>query len=67
VEELNKIIHDLRNPLNNISINAELAKLLVEQGGEKQRIIAAIEQIMLQCVSCSSGIDDLKSYIKNKS
>lgn len=60
MDDINKIIHDIRNPLNNIAINAELAKLLVEQGGDKQRIIGSIEQIMQQCKNCALSIDNLK-------
>lgn len=56
----NKLIHDLRNPLNNISINAELGKLTLARTGDIGRAIKIFETILEECRTCSSRLDALK-------
>lgn len=56
----NKLIHDLRNPLNNISINAELGRLTLERTGDVARAIQIFETILEECRTCSIKLDALK-------
>jgi hypothetical protein len=55
-----RLIHDVRNPLNNISINAELGKLTLERTGDIDRAIHIFEVILLECRICSVRLDAFK-------
>lgn len=55
--DINKIIHDLRNPLNSIAMNAELAKLLVENRGDHERLLNAVEIVLSECRRCGELLD----------
>lgn len=59
--EKNRFVHDLRNPLNTISINAELGKLTLERTGDVRKAIAIFETILTECRQCSTILDSLKS------
>jgi signal transduction histidine kinase len=59
--EVNRLLHDLRNPLNNISINAELGKLMLERTGDIQRAVQIFEIIISECRNCSNKLDAVKS------
>lgn len=59
--EVNRLLHDLRNPLNNISINAELGKLMLERTGDVQRAIHIFDIILNECRNCSNKLDIVKS------
>ena len=52
-----KFLHDLRNPLNNISIHAELARLLVEKNADTEKLAAALDVILRECRQCAELID----------
>lgn len=56
-----RLIHDMRNPLNNISINAELGKLTLERTGDINRAICIFEIILFECRNCSLRLDAFKS------
>jgi signal transduction histidine kinase len=56
----NKFIHDLRNPLNTISVNAELGKLTLERTGDIRKAISIFEAILMECRQCSNVLDTLK-------
>lgn len=62
-EEARKLIHDIRNPLNNISVNAELGKLLLERTGDTARAQEIFAIILQECKACSLELDKLKSHI----
>jgi signal transduction histidine kinase len=63
----NKLIHDLRNPLNNISINAELGRLTLERTGDIDRAIRIFEIILAECRACGNKLDAFKAIdIKNE-
>ncbi len=64
-EETRKLIHDIRNPLNNISVNAELGKLLLERTGDINRAKEIFAIILEECKACSSELDKLKSHTEN--
>ena len=62
--EVAKTLHDIRSPLNSISVNAELGQLLV--GGEKidpARLVDIYALIIKECQSCSQRIDRLQTLL----
>lgn len=59
--EKNRFVHDLRNPLNTISINAELGKLTLERTGDIRRAIGIFDTILAECRQCSELLDELKN------
>lgn len=58
-----KIIHDIRNPLNTISMNAELGKLTVQRNPDPQKLTAIFEIILKECRICSDQLALLKESI----
>ncbi len=61
-----KLLHDLRNQLNNISMNAELAKLELATPHSQNTTnhdsaapLACINVILETCVRCAAIADDL--------
>ncbi|ABC31619.1 MULTISPECIES: histidine kinase dimerization/phospho-acceptor domain-containing protein [Hahella] len=57
--DIAKLAHDLRNPLNSISVNAELAKLQLQTNRDKEEILVCVERILEECKRCSARINDL--------
>jgi len=57
--EKNRFVHDLRNPLNTISINAELGKLTLERTGDIRKAISIFETILAECKQCSHMLESL--------
>lgn len=57
MSDINKIIHDIRNPLNGIAMNAELAKLLLESSGDQEKILKALDTILSECRKCGELLD----------
>ncbi|MBU2887868.1 histidine kinase [Gilvimarinus agarilyticus] len=64
-EDVKKLIHDARNPLNNISVNAELGKLTLETINDKEKAMAIFDTIVNECKRCSQSLDVLSSYLKD--
>ncbi|MDO3388509.1 histidine kinase dimerization/phospho-acceptor domain-containing protein [Gilvimarinus sp. SDUM040013] len=62
-DDLRKIVHDARNPLNNISVNAELGKLSLESLDDKARAIEVLDTIVRECKRCSDVLDTLTEAI----
>lgn len=56
----NRFVHDLRNPLNTISINAELGKLTLERTGDIRKAISIFETILAECQQCSQVLETLQ-------
>ena len=56
----NRFVHDLRNPLNTISINAELGKLTLERTGDVRKAISIFETILAECRQCSHVLETLQ-------
>jgi signal transduction histidine kinase len=52
-------MHELRNPLNTISMNAELAKMLVLSQNEEVKIEELLDRIIEQCEVCSTLIETM--------
>lgn len=67
--EKNRFVHDLRNPLNTISVNAELGKLTLERTGDIRKAISIFETILLECRQCSQLLETLKdtSFVRDES
>lgn len=58
--EKNRFVHDLRNPLNTISINAELGKLTLERTGDIRKAINIFDVILSECRQCSQLLELLQ-------
>lgn len=56
---LNKLVHDARAPLNRISMNAELIKLVLENDMPKEKAIAALDKIISNCQQCSDSLQQI--------
>lgn len=52
---LNELVHDARAPLNRISMNAELIKLVLENDMPKDKALAALDKIIANCQACSDS------------
>lgn len=57
---MRQLLHDIRNPLNTISINAELGKLVLERSGDVKRAIHILDIILAECRNCSRKLDAVK-------
>lgn len=53
-----QLIHDVRGPLNTISINAELAKLLAQKSGAADSISSALDVILRECQRCNGILQE---------
>lgn len=53
---LNELVHDARAPLNRISMNAELVKLVLENDMPKDKALDAITKIISNCQQCSDSL-----------
>jgi len=55
-EPINKLVHDARAPLNRISMNAELVKMVLENDMPKQKALDALDKIIINCQKCSESL-----------
>lgn len=60
-QTLSRVAHDLRNPLNSISMNAELVKLKLQRGGDPVDLVSYMDRILQECKNCG---DVLESSMK---
>jgi signal transduction histidine kinase len=58
--EFNKFIHSVRNPLNSISLNAELGKMLIDDQASPEQIKKAFIEILQQCKNCEQVLTDMR-------
>jgi len=58
-EQLNKLVHDARAPLNRISMNAELIKLVLENDMPKDKALDALDKIINNCQQCSESLQKI--------
>lgn len=58
-EQLSTLIHDLRNPLNTISVNAELARLQLQKSQDPQAVIQCLNKIINECQKCSQVLTEV--------
>lgn len=59
--EKNRFMHDLRNPLNTISMSAELGKLTLERTGDIRKAISIFEIIIAESHQCNHLLEGLKT------
>ena len=58
-EQLNKLVHDARAPLNRISMNAELIKLVLENDMPKDKALDALDKIINNSQQCSESLQKI--------
>ncbi|AXV66112.1 MULTISPECIES: histidine kinase [Pseudoalteromonas] len=58
-ESLRQLVHDARAPLNRISMNAELVKLVLENDMPKEKALAALDKIIANCQQCSEQLQQI--------
>lgn len=58
-QQLNQLVHDARGPLNRISMNAELIKLVLENDMPKEKALEALNKIITNCQQCSDGLQKI--------
>ena len=59
--DTNTLIHDVRNRLNRISMQAELAKMLIETNASSDMTTAALDKILHATDECSHILTDLSN------
>lgn len=57
--QLAQQIHDIRKPLNRISMQAELIKLVLENNLPPQKAAEAVDKILQSCQDCSELLQNL--------
>ena len=65
-DELSGLRHKLRNSLNNISMNAELVKLLSESSNSPAEVSSAIDRILSECRETAEYMDTLSNDNKSR-
>lgn len=60
--DINQLIHDTRAPLNRISMQAELIKMVLENDMPKDKVIAAVNKIIDACQDCSKRLQDIAEF-----
>ena len=60
MKDIDTFIHQLRNPLNAISVNAELGKLSLQNAQSVESAIRAFEKILAECQTCADTLEQLK-------
>lgn len=59
MSKLNQKIHDIRKPLNTISMQAELIKMIAESSENSPQLQAAANKIILNSKACSELLQQL--------
>ncbi|MCF6436294.1 MULTISPECIES: histidine kinase dimerization/phospho-acceptor domain-containing protein [Pseudoalteromonas] len=57
--KLDAIVHDARKPLNHISMNAELLKIMVDKSASPEEVKKIADQIILAAKECSATIQQM--------
>ena len=60
--DINQLIHDTRAPLNRISMQAELIKMVLENDMPKEKALEAINKIIIACQDCSARLQDIAEF-----
>lgn len=63
-KDLAKLVHDARGPLNKISMNAELIKLVLENNLPKEKAMHALQAIINNCQDCSAHLQAISVFDK---
>lgn len=64
-QDLAKLVHDARGPLNKISMNAELIKLVLQNDMPKEKALQALDNIISACQECSSQLQTISALNKD--
>lgn len=51
--KIDQLLHDARGPLNTISINAEVASLLLQRSAPTDEVTVALSNILRECQRCN--------------
>ncbi|MER2493041.1 histidine kinase dimerization/phospho-acceptor domain-containing protein [Catenovulum sediminis] len=62
--DLNKKVHDARTPLNQISMQAELIKILIESNGSAEKLTEAAQKIIDNCQKCSHSLQQISEALR---
>ncbi|GAA5143165.1 histidine kinase [Thalassotalea piscium] len=62
--DLNQLIHDARGPLNRISMQAEMIKLVLENDMPVDKALEAAAKIIASCQECSQTLEQLSKAAK---
>jgi len=63
---INMLVHNARSPLNRISMNAELIKLILENDMPKEKAIQSIDKILNATQECSSTLQLISTQYGDK-
>ncbi|GAC33001.1 histidine kinase dimerization/phospho-acceptor domain-containing protein [Paraglaciecola polaris] len=58
--KIQKLIHNVRNPLNSISLHAELGNMLLEGQTSNDALQNAFTVILQQCRECDRVLGDIR-------
>lgn len=58
-KDINQLIHDARSPLNRISMQAELIKLVLENNMPIEKALEAAQKIIDACQDCSLSLEKI--------
>ena len=61
--ELQRLIHNVRGPLNSISMNAELGKMYIQEGKAPDSVMKTLDTIVRHCTACSAGLESLHDFL----
>jgi len=64
--EFDKFIHNVRNPLNSISLHAELGKMLLDENASTEQIRNLFIVILEQCISCEEILSEMRNKSSNE-
>ncbi|WP_133468679.1 histidine kinase [Paraglaciecola marina] len=63
---VSKLVHDARSPLNRISMNAEMIKLVLENDMPKEKGLQALDKIIKACQECSQTLQTISQEFGDK-
>lgn len=58
-KELRRLVHDVRGPLNKISMNAELVKMVLQNDMPLEKALVALDHIIQECQECSQFLQQI--------
>lgn len=64
--DINQLVHDARAPLNRISMQAELIKMVLENDMPKEKALAAVNKIIVACQDCSKSLQDVAEFSQQR-
>jgi signal transduction histidine kinase len=63
-KDINQLIHDTRSPLNRISMQAELIKMVLENDMPKEKALTAVNKIIVACQDCSQSLQEITEFLQ---